>query len=177
MPINIFWLLIMSAIAHSWRDFPPFNPDLCNCSHHSFWVLTCIWHVVIAPPLLLLCGVEWHHHLPHFCRVYSDISPFPCSVYTLLSFLLTTLLRHANVFTCSGSSQELFASSCWCYTIFLCTKTVSDLDFYHFLPSASFGFFLNTTFGVWNDVWVVNCVVSLVLHDIKLSYLWSLSSF
>lgn len=105
----------------------------------------------MSPPLFLQCGVEWHLHRHHFCVVHMTSPPFICSVHTGLSFLLATLPRFANVFLCSSSSRELFLSSCQCYTIFLCTKTVSDLDFYHFLPSTGFGL-------CWDDALVVSCV-------------------
>lgn len=73
----------------------------------QFFILICIWHVVMSPPLFLRSGVEWHLHCHHFCVVHMT-PPFICSLYTGLSSLLTTPLRFANVFLCSSSSRELF---------------------------------------------------------------------
>lgn len=137
--INIFWFLIMPAMLISKWIFFPILSRFMQLLITQFFIFTCIWHVVMSPPLFLQCGVEWHLHRHHFCVVHMTSPPFICSVHTGLSFLLATLPRFANVFLCSSSSRELFLSSCQCYTIFLCTKTVSDLDFYHFLPSTGFG--------------------------------------
>lgn len=136
----------------------------------QFFIFTCIWHVVMSPPLFLQCGVEWHLHRHHFCVVHMTSPPFICSVHTGLSFLLATLPRFANVFLCSSSSRELFLSSCQCYTIFLCTKTVSDLDFYHFLPSTGFGFFSKHHFWCLDDALVVSCVGVFSLTGCKVIF-------